>query len=346
MDFKDYYKTLGVAPEADAKAIRQAFRQLARKVHPDVNPGNKDAEEKFKTINEAYQVLSDAEQRKKYDELRAQYLQWQQTGGRQQDFDWQNWSASRAGTGTNSSRTGTGTTSSRAGSQPDQGERVQYASPEDLEDLFGNASPYSDFFTNIFGQARGGGKSRGRSAPSSPRRGRDVEYEVDLSLEEAFHGTERLLEMDGHRIKAGIPAGVRSGSRVRLAGQGEPGQNKGPAGDLYLIVQILPNETFEREGDDLHMDVPVDIFTAIAGGEIRIPSIERPLILTIPPRTNAGRSFRLRGKGMPHLGEPKRRGNLFAMVRLVLPDPLSDQEVNSIRVLAAARPKNSQALPK
>jgi curved DNA-binding protein len=256
--------------------------------------------------------------------LRAQYQQWQQTGGRQQDFDWQNWSASHAGTGPSS--------------QPDNGARVQYANAEDLEDLFGSASPYSDFFTNIFGQAGRSGKSRGRSAPSSPRRGRDVEYEVDLTLEEAFHGTQRLLEMDGQRITAGIPAGVRTGSRVRLTGKGEPGQNSAPAGDLYLIVQVLPNETFEREGDNLHMDVPVDIFTAIAGGEIRIPSLERPLILTIPPRTNAGQSFRLRGKGMPHLGDPKTRGDLFALVRLVLPDPLTEQEVNSIRTLADARP--------
>jgi curved DNA-binding protein len=341
MDFKDYYSTLGISPQADAKAIRQAFRQLARKVHPDVNPGNKEAEEKFKTINEAYQVLSDAEQRKKYDELRAQYQQWQQTGGSQQDFDWQNWSASSAGTGAGSSRAGTG-----ASSQPDQGARVQYASAEDLEDLFGSASPYSDFFTNIFGQRPGVGKGRGRGAPASPRRGRDVEYEVDLSLEEAFHGTERLLEIDGHRLRAGIPAGVRSGSRVRLAGKGEPGQNKAPAGDLYLIVRVLPNETFERAGDDLHLDVPVDIFTAIAGGEIRIPSLERPLILTIPPRTNAGQSFRLRGKGMPHLGDPKTRGDLFALVRLVLPDSLTDQEVSSIRALADSRTNRSQALPK
>ena len=323
MDFKDYYKTLGVSPDADQKAIRQAFRQLARKVHPDVNPGNKDAEEKFKTINEAYQILSDTEQRKKYDELRAQYQQWQQTGGAKQDFDWQNWSA-----------------------QPGKGAPVQYASPEDMEDLFGSASPYSDFFTNIFGQARRSGKGSGRGTPPGPRHGRDVEYEVELTLEEAFHGTERLLELDGHRIKAGIPAGVHTGSRVRLAGQGEPGSNSGPAGDLYLIVHILPNETFEREGDDLHLDVPVDIFTAIAGGEIRIPSLERPLILTIPPRTNAGRSFRLRGKGMPHLGDPKKRGDLFAMVRLVLPDPLTDQEVNSIHSLAAARSNRSQAIPK
>jgi curved DNA-binding protein len=315
MDFKDYYEILGVPPNADRKVIQQTFRQLARKHHPDVNPGNKDAEEKFKTINEAYQVLSDAKQRKKYDELRAQYLQWQQTGGgQQQDFDWQNWSA-----------------------QPGKGARVQYASPEDMEDLFGSASPYSDFFTNIFGQARRSGSGQGTS--SRPRRGRDVEYEVDLSLEEAFHGADRSLEMDGHRIKAGIPVGVRTGSRVRLAGKGEPGQNGGPAGDLYLIIRILPSETFEREGDDLHMDVPLDIFTAIAGGEVRIPAMERPLTLTIPPRTNANQTFRISGKGMPYVGDPKTRGDLFARVRLVLPDALTDQEVDSIRALSSARQK-------
>jgi curved DNA-binding protein len=318
MDFKDYYEILGVPMDADKKVIQQTFRKLARKVHPDVNPGNKEAEEKFKTINEAYQVLSDVEKRKKYDELRAQYQRWQQTGGRQQEFDWQNWTV-----------------------QPGKGVHVQYANPEDLEDLFGSASPYSDFFTNIFGQARKSGRGSGRSTAPSPRRGRDVEYVVDLTLEEAYHGTERLLEIDGHRIQAGIPPGVRTGSRVRLAGQGEPGHNSGPAGDLYLIVNILPNTTFERERDDLHIDVPVDIFTAVAGGEIRIPTLERPLILKIPPRTNAGRSFRLRGKGMPHLGDPKTYGDLFALVRLVLPDPLTDQEVNSIRELASFRPNRS-----
>ena len=325
MEFKDYYKILGVAQNADKKLIQQTFRQLARKHHPDVNPGNKDAEEKFKTINEAYQVLSDAKQRKKYDELRAQYLQWQQAGGQQQqDFDWQNWS-----------------TSQNAGaSHAGQGARVQYASPEDMEDIFGSDSPYSDFFTNIFGQARKSGK--GRASSPSPRRGRDVEYEVELTLEEAFHGAERSLEMDGHRFTAGIPAGVRTGSRVRLTGQGEAGQSGAPAGDLYLIIQILPNETFEREGDDLHMDVPLDIFTAIAGGEVRIPAIERPLTLTIPPRTNANRSFRIRGKGMPHQGDAKTRGDLFARVRLVLPDALTDQEVDSIRALASARQKHAE----
>jgi curved DNA-binding protein len=318
MYFKDYYEILGVAPDAEKKVIKQTYRELAKKYHPDVNPGNKAAEEKFKTINEAYQVLSDTEKRKKYDELRAQYQQWKQAGGRQQDFDWQNWSA-----------------------QPGQGVHVQYASPEDLEDLFGSASPYSDFFNNIFGQVRERGRGRGRVTVSGPRRGRDVEYEVDFSLEEAYHGAERLLEIDGHRIQAVIPPGVRTGSRVRLSGQGEPGHNNGPAGDLYLLVHILPNETFEREGDDLHIDVPVDIFTAVAGGETRVPTLDRPLLLKIPPRTNAGRSFRLRGKGMPHLGDPKTHGDLFALVRLVLPEPLKDKEVNSIRELASSRSKHS-----
>jgi curved DNA-binding protein len=318
MDYKDYYEILDVPPNADKKVIKQTYRKLARKYHPDLNPGNKESEEKFKTVNEAYQVLSDVEQRKRYDELRAQYQQWQQTGRRQEDFDWQNWSA-----------------------QPDKGVRVQYANPEDLEDLFGSASPYSEFFTNIFGQVQGRSTGSGRSTAPRPRRGRDVEYEVVLTLEEAYQGADRLLEIDGHRIQASIPPGVRTGSRVRLAGQGEQGHHSGPAGDLYLIVNILPDETFEREGDDLHLNAQVDIFTAIAGGEIRVPTLERPLMLKIPPRTNAGRSFRLRGKGMPHLGDPDKRGDLFARVRLVLPDPLTEQEVNSIRELASSRPNHS-----
>jgi curved DNA-binding protein len=318
MDFKNYYEVLGVPPNAEKKAIKQTYRELANKYHPDVNLGNKEAEEKFKTINEAYQVLSDVEKRKKYNELRAQYQRWQQAGGHKQDFDWQNWSA-----------------------QPGQGVHVQYASPEDLEDLFGSASPYSDFFNNIFGQVSSRGRSSGRGTSPSPRRGRNVEYELDLTLEEAYQGTDRLLEIDGHRIQAIVPPGVRTGSRVRLSGQGEPGHNNGPAGDLYLIVHILPDETFEREGDDLHIDVPVDIFTAVAGGETRIPTLDRPLILKIPPRTSARRSFRLRGKGMPRLGDPKTHGDLFALVRLVLPDPLTDKEVNSIRELASSRSKHS-----
>jgi curved DNA-binding protein len=316
MDFKDYYEILGVTVTADRKAIQQAYRRLARKHHPDVNPGNKDAEEKFKTINEAYQVLSDAIKRKKYDELQAQYQQWQQTGGQKQDFDFQNWST-----------------------QSGQGARTQHANAEDLEDLFGSESPYSDFFSNIFGGKAGSD----RGATPSPRRGRDIQYEVDLTLEEAFRGTERALEIDGHRVQASIPLGVRTGTRVRLAGRGEAGRNGGTAGDLYLIINVLPNAIFERDGDDLHFDAPIDIFTAIAGGEIRIPALEHLLTLTIPPRTNANRTFRLRGKGMPYLREPNKRGDMFARVKLVLPDALTEKEVEGITALASARQNHRES---
>ena len=324
MDFKDYYEILGVPLNADKKVIQQAYRQLARKFHPDVNPGNQDAEEKFKTINEAYQVLSNEGQRKKYDELRTQYQQWRQTGGRQQDFDWHNWSA-------------------QPGNQPGGGVHVEYTNAEDLEDLFGSESPYSDFFNSIFGQVRRSGPGGGQATSTTPRRGRDVEYEIDLTLQEAYQGADRLLEIDEHHIRASIPPGVNTGSRVRLASQGEPGRNGGAAGDLYLIIHVMPDETFERAGDDLHIEVPVDIFTAIAGGEVQIASLGRPLILTIPPHTNANRSFRLRGKGMPLLGKPDKYGDLFARVRLVLPEPLTDEEINTIRELAVARQKRSQS---
>ncbi|HKY55264.1 MAG TPA: DnaJ domain-containing protein, partial [Anaerolineales bacterium] len=196
MDFKDYYEILGVSPDADEKTIKQAYRKLARQYHPDVNPGNKEAEEKFKTINEAYQALSNAEQRKKYDELRAQYQRWQQSGRDPRDFNWQSWTA-----------------------RPGQEANVQYGTPEDFEDLFGGESPFSDFFSSIFGQAQG------RRAPSGPRKGQDVEAVVDLSFEEAYRGATRALQIGDRRIEARIPAGVRTGSRVRLTGQGEPGRN-------------------------------------------------------------------------------------------------------------------------
>jgi curved DNA-binding protein len=320
VDFKDYYEILGLSPDADQKTIKQTYRKLARQYHPDVNPGNKEAEEKFKTINEAYQALSNPEQRKKYDELRAQYLRWQQTGrqpgvGGQQDFNWQNWAA-----------------------QPGEEAYVHYSTVEDLDDLFGSESPYSDFFTSIFGQARGR-----RSRPSGPSRGPDMEVEVDVTLEEAYHGGTRLIQLGDRRIEARIPPGVRTGSRVRLAGQGEPGRNGGPAGDLYLVIRVRPHPVFELEGDDLHTEAPVDIYTAVLGGEVRVPTLDRPVLLKIPPQTQADRSFRLRGKGMPKPGDPNTRGDLFARVKLVLPEQMSEQELEAFRELAAARKSRQPA---
>jgi len=197
MEFKDYYAALGVAPDADEQAIKQAYRKLARQYHPDVNPGDKQAEERFKEVNEAYQALNDPERRRKYDELREQYQRWQQRGGRG-EFDW-----------------------GRAQAAPGEQVYTYNVSPEDLENLFGGASPFSDFFSSIYGQAGGGPTGRAREV--RPRRGRDVEAPVEITLDEAFRGTTRGIQIGDRRIEARIPPGARSGSRVRLAGQGSPG---------------------------------------------------------------------------------------------------------------------------
>jgi curved DNA-binding protein len=308
MEFKDYYQVLGVAPDADEKTIRQTFRKLARQYHPDVNPGDKAAEEQFKSINEAYQVLSNPEQRKKYDTLRTQYQHWQQSGGGPRDFNWQAWSA-----------------------QPGEGAYERYGTVDDLQDIFGDESPFSDFFTTIFGGARRAER------PPRPRRGRDLEVEVAVTLEEAFHGPTRALQIGERRLEAKIPPGVHTGARVRLAGQGEPGRQGGAAGDVYLNIRVLPHATFERDGDDLFFNVSVDMYTAALGGEVRVPTLDGAVMLKIPPQTQSGRTLRLRGKGMPRLNDPNTRGDLYARIRLMLPEPLSERELEAFRELAAAR---------
>jgi curved DNA-binding protein len=312
LEFKDYYAALGVAPDADAETIKKAYRKLAREHHPDVKPGDKSAEERFKEINEAYQALSDPARRKKYDELRRQYREWSERGGGRGDFDWGQWQG-----------------------QPGPG-TYQEVSPEDLEDLFGGGSPFSDFFGSIFG---GGGFRERAAGPARPRQGRNQEAEVEISLEESFRGATRTLQIGDHRIEARIPPGVRSGSRVRLAGQGSPGVSGGPAGDLYLIIDVSPHPVFTREGDDLHAEVRVEVYTAAIGGEVRVPTIDGAVNLKIPPRTQADKTFRLKGKGMPRPGRAQERGDLWARVKLVLPEPLTDADLEGLRKLAESHKK-------
>jgi curved DNA-binding protein len=208
---------------------------------------------------------------------------------------------------------------------------AHYGSSEDLEDLFGGESPFSDFFTTIFGG------QQGAQRPPRPRRGRDAELEVEVTLEEAFRGTTRALQIGDRRLEAKIPPGVYTGARVRLAGQGEPGRQGGPAGDLYLNIRALPHATFERDADDLFAEVPVDIYTAALGGEVRVPTLDGAVMLKVPPQTQSGRTLRLKGKGMPRLNDPQTRGDLYARVRLMLPEPLSERELQAFRELAAAR---------
>lgn len=310
MEYKDYYKILGVSRNASEKEIKSAYRKLARKYHPDVNPGDKTAEERFKDINEAYEVLSDAEKRRKYDQLGADWQRWQRMGGDPGGFDWSRWYAA---------------------GQPGSGRvRVEYA---DLSDILGG-SDFSDFFRAIFGDM-GAGRTTWRTAS---QRGQDIEHPVDITLEEAYRGTTRVLQMsDGRRLEVKIQPGAYSGLRIRMAGQGSPGYGGGPRGDLYLVVNVLPHPTFQRQGDDLRIQVPVDLYTAVLGGEVRVPTLKGSVMLKIPPETQSGRVFRLRGQGMPTLHNPNAFGDLYAEVQIMLPQNLSSKEKELFRQLAALR---------
>ncbi len=315
VEFKDYYKILGVKKNATEKEIRSAFRKLARKYHPDVNPNNKEAEEKFKEINEANEVLSDPEKRKQYDEMLDYYEKYG------------HWPGAAAGAG------------GRGGYGPGGATyRYRTVTPEDLNDLFGGRSPFSDFFETYFGGGMGGmgGFSNmgtaGRHAGTyrEPVRGQDVESVIDVTLPEAYSSATRTFELtepDGRtrRLEVKIPAGVDEGSRIRIAGQG----GVGPAGrgDLYLIVHMVPSPRYRREGTTLYEKVEVPLATAMLGGEVPVilPDGKR-LMLRIPAGTQNGRSFRLSGKGMPRLGQPENRGDLYAEVNVVLPTHLNEEQ--------------------
>ena len=327
MEFKDYYATLGVTKASSEKEIKQAYRKLARKHHPDVNPGDKAAEAKFKEINEAYEVLGDAAKRKKYDELGANWRAYEQAEAQGRGNPFAGFSGFGGG----------------AGAGQDGGYRTM--TQEEMEEMFGDANPFSDFFTTFFGGgggeafggqagrgARGGGRSR-------QREGRDVEHEMELTLEDAYHGTTRRLSVkhDGHArtVDVRIPAGVNDGSRVRVAGEGEAGAGGAKSGDLYLRVRLTPHPVFERKGRDLYVKVPVPAPTAVLVGEADVQTVSgKPARLRIPPTTQNGQMFRLKGYGMPAVNKPDDKGDLYARVDVQLPGELSAAEREHWEALA------------
>jgi curved DNA-binding protein len=304
MEYRDYYKILGVDKKASEKEIKSAYRKLARKYHPDVNPDNPQAEAKFKEVNEAYEVLGDSQKRTKYDQLGANWHRWQQAGGSASDFDWSQWASGPGGQRVN----------------------IRY---EDLNDIFGGGdSSFSDFFTSIFGGLGGrpGGAANGFRTRTRAQTGQDLEQEVEISLAEAYHGGSRLLSKDGRRLQVKIPKGARTGTKVRMRGEGQASFGGGQAGDLYLKVKVAPDSRFERKGDNLYVTVSVDLYTVVLGGEVRVPTMAGEVNLKIPAGSQNGQSFRLRGKGMPKLKKPDQHGDLFARIDVRLPTNLSPKQ--------------------
>ena len=322
MDFKDYYTTLGVPKTATGKEIKQAFRKLARQYHPDLSPGDKGAEAKFKEVNEANEVLSDPAKRKKYDELGANWRAYENAppGG-------------AAGFG--------------------GGGGFRTMTEEEVADMFGGssgASPFSDFFTTFFGgmgeeASAGARSSRGR--PRS-RKGQDVEHSFVLELEDAIRGSQQRLTLrhDGHArtVDVRIPAGVTEGSRVRVAGEGGRGTGSAPSGDLYLRMHLKPHPVFDVKGRDVYTRTRVPVPTAVLGGEVDVVTPEaKTLRLKLPPGTQSGQRFRLRGHGLPSVGKPDERGDLYANVEVEIPKTLTDDEREHYEALQKAHSTRQKA---
>ena len=328
MDYKDYYSVLGVSKNASEKEIKHAYRKAARKYHPDFNPDDENAEEKFKNVNEAYEVLSDPEKRKLYDQFGSEWKKWQNRGGRPEDF-WQQWQG--------------------PGGQRRTGPTYTYQTPGGM----GGQDVFSDFFQQLFG--RGGFDRRdfdrhgygdlgdllggvGGRAQARSQAGRNYEHEVQISFNEAYHGTTRRLQVGDQRIQVKIPAGAETGTRIRLAGKGGPGRGGGPSGDLFLVVEVQDHPRFHRDGMDLETEVDVDLYTAVLGGEAPVQTPDgRSVMLRIPPETQNGTKFRLRGKGMPELNKPDTRGDLYASVNVKLPEGLTSEEKSMFEELQAKR---------
>jgi curved DNA-binding protein len=307
MNYKDYYSVLGVSKEASADEIKKAYHKLAIKYHPDKTRGDKAANEKFKEINEANQVLSDPEKRKKYDQFGADWKHYEEAGAQQGGFDWSKYASGG-------------------------GAQKQRMSADEFESMFA-AGDDIDLFELLFGGR--GGRSRGRR--SAAFKGDDLNAETTLSLEEAYHGSTRLIQLDGQTIRVTIPPGIADGQVLRISGKGMAGMGSGPPGDLYLTVRIAPHSEFHRKGNDLHRDMPVELYTALLGGKALAKTLKGAVKVDIPKETPTHKVLILRGLGMPVFGKKNAFGDLFVTVDIHMPDHLTEQETDLFGKLAALR---------
>ncbi|MCA9895901.1 MAG: DnaJ domain-containing protein [Anaerolineae bacterium] len=307
---KDYYDILGVNKNADQSEIKRAFRKKAKQYHPDANPDDPSAEDRFKELNEAYEVLSDKSKRQQYDQFG------------------NNWESFAGGGGTG-------------------GATYRNVNPEDLQDILNNMfggrqgrSSGSDTRTSSgFGgfsgfNPFGGGFGQEVQYDNQPQtKGQDVEHPIKITLDEAYHGKDIVLTIDGRRLTTKIPAGAKTGSKVRLSGEGQPSPYGGQSGDLYLVVEVTPDKRYERDGDDLITDVAIDVFTAMLGGKADVQTFTGVGKLTIPPGTQGGQKFRLSGKGMPKLKHKGQFGDLYARVNITVPTNLTDAQKQQVEAL-------------
>ena len=292
MEYKDYYKVLGVERDATQETIKKTYRKLAMKYHPDQNKGNKQAEEKFKDINEAYEVLSDPKKRERYDQLGSSYSQWQNQGGRPGGFNWNDWVTNQGGRGASVDTGGFG-------------------------DAFGG---FSDFFSAIFG-----GMPTGRATTRTPARPHVIEQKVQITLDEAYRGTQRQFSIGDRKIEVKIPAGSSNGTKVRVAGA-VPSASSTQKSDLHLIIDVMPDPRFAVQGSDLVTEVRVDLYTAVLGGAVTVSTLSGDVRLSIPAGTQPGQKIRLTGRGLPKLKEPQNFGDLYALIKVELPRKLSDKQ--------------------
>lgn len=298
MDVKDYYKVLGVDKAATAEQIKKAYRKLAVKYHPDKNQGDKAAEEKFKEANEAYEVLSDAEKRKKYDQFGENYKYYEQHGGRPEDYDWSQYGGGRQG---------------------------GYSYQGNMDDMFGGGEGFSDFFEQLFGSRFSGGGRRQQS--QGPARGRDVQASMDVSLEDAYTGAAKQVEVNGSRLNIKMKPGLYEGQVIRLKGKGAPGRKGGENGDLLITIHLASHPQYELKGLDIHMEVALPLYTAVLGGKLPVPTPAAALSMNIPAGTDSGKVFRLKGKGMPAYDHKGTAGDLYIKAIVHIPANLSEKEI-------------------
>lgn len=314
MEYKNYYDILGVGKNASQDEIKKAYRKKAAKYHPDKNPDDPSAEDKFKEVGEAYEVLKDPEKRDLYDKVGKDWKKYQRAGGNNGGgFDWSQY----AGEG-----------------QQFGGGRQSYQ--VNMEDIFGGSgsgqgSPFSSFFETIFGGGRAQTRSQGPNFQSQARQQqratkKNIKAEVSISLQQAFDGTQRTIRIGGEKMKIKIPAGIEDGQRLKLKGKGASTMQGGPKGDLLLTIKVDMPENYERKGNNLYLNHPIDLYTAVLGGDTAVQTLGGKAKLNIPAGTSGGELFRLKGMGMPQFKNESVKGDFFVRIQIDVPENLSDEQ--------------------